>query len=281
MSGRIAHRGVLFAIVPVLLGTVSLSGCGGGGREYVEAETIVSAVDASLGTRGFRFEYSGSTEARQQVVEGHGSGTVDLRSGWSRSVGTTSGGFSPTDISNGRVSYTTTPELERELGRRWARHDFVESGRRTGIDPHVVPIGLDEARRRLEELRSVSGKVEKLGSEEVGGTRAVHYRARVDLRKVPSNIPAAKRAAYRRSMERVIANTGADGYAVDVWVDPRGLVRRLLIDKTSYEPEFGGTVRDRSTIVIFAYDRPVTVRPPRWDQVKDLPDRATSRFATP
>lgn len=74
-------------------------------------------------------------------------------------------------------------------------------------------------------LSGVSGDVRRVGTEKVGGTRTVHFRATIDVAKAA----AAGSGEERAGLEDFIKQAGLSAFPVDVWIADDGTVRRLEV----------------------------------------------------
>lgn len=111
----------------------------------------------------------------------------------------------------------------------------------TGAERFLPGSGGTNPDRLLKELIDSSTKVEKLGSEEIRGVTAVHYRAHLDNAKLGTD--------------------GSDGQVVvDAWIDDQGLPRRVRIP-------FGGETDSGFVIDLFDFGVPVDVEAPPSNEV--------------
>src|SRR6185437_10601499 len=72
----------------------------------------------------------------------------------------------------------------------------------------------------LTQLERTSSSVKTIGKARVGGVETTHYRAAIDAAKVPKGDP----------VERL---TGAKYQPLDVWVDGKGLLRKVVLVYTA------------------------------------------------
>ena len=68
-----------------------------------------------------------------------------------------------------------------------------------------------------------------MGTATVRGVKTTHYRAKVDLNKYPTLLPASQRAAATRSVNTLASALGSHTMPMDAWVDNSNLVRRIGI----------------------------------------------------
>jgi hypothetical protein len=260
--------------VCTLLASAALAVAGCGGDDGVGIEPIADAASASSHARGVRIELRGTVDASGQTAPIQADGVMDMRGGRGRMTVDVPGQGQLQEVLDGTVLYMRVPNGPKQLdGRHWARLDIAAAQRRAGID--LGPLqqnGRSDPREMLKQLERVSGKVQKVGSDDVRGTETTHYRARVDLRKVPEGVPEAQREVVRKSAERIVAITGMDGYPVDVWIDDHKLVRRLAMDMSMKIQ--GQDAHMQMTMDFFDYGAPVAFRLPPKDDVKDITEQA-------
>ena len=126
----------------------------------------------------------------------------------------------------------------------------------------------------LQFLRSVSGKIEEVGTDEVAGVEATHYRADIDLRRYPDTLPPEERAAARESADRLIEQLGSSTIPSEVWVDDDDLVRRMRTEFDMKVPTgSGGEVKMNMDFTVDLLEFGVEggdFSPPPADQVTDM-----------
>ena len=118
--------------------------------------------------------------------------------------------------------YYRFPDLPE--GKEWVHLDAASLGELTGVDPTAFG---EQSTNTLRALEQISDDVEHLGTEDVDGVAADHYRYTIDVERV---------------MADVLASGGLSGPAADaaemfdettemnVWVGPDGLIRRVSYD---------------------------------------------------
>ncbi|PVZ03906.1 hypothetical protein [Actinomycetospora cinnamomea] len=118
---------------------------------------------------------------------------------------------------------------------------------------------------QIDQLRGVT-EARVVGPEPVDGTPATHYAAVVDL----LTTPAAGDPARRPAVDRLIEEIGTRRLPVDVWVDDRGLLRRVAQTVTAPERPGRPATATTTTVTLTEHGLPVTVTPPPADQVTDV-----------
>ncbi|HEX8053786.1 MAG TPA: hypothetical protein VF517_12405, partial [Thermoleophilaceae bacterium] len=212
MPRRLTVIIALAAVAAVLGGFVLLTG----GKDTVPLSTVANAAEATNSAGGFKLSIDGSFEIPQvnRTLPMKGSGALDPKARRGRLVFDSAGALAPTGGASGRIEqvfegdviYMTMPAIAQQLGgkKAWLRVDIKEAGRALGVDPsQFSQLGGNDPRQMLDQIRSVSGEVEKLGAEKVRGVDTTHYRASVDLRRYPDRLPEAQREQARVAVERL------------------------------------------------------------------------------
>ena len=154
-------------------------------------------------------------------------------------------------VISGETIYMRMPaEIAARIpgGRPWWKLNLGSLGAAEGI-PGLGSMmsgtsSLSDPSQMVDYLRAVSaGSVEDLGHATVNGIATTHYRAEIDLARVPRAVPAASRKdaeAFVAALEKRFA-TGT--VPIDAWVDAAHRVRRVAMDYTVSPVAGGPTVR--------------------------------------
>ena len=97
-------------------------------------------------------------------------------------------------------------------------------------------LGSSDPSQTMEMLRGVSDDVEEIGTEDIRGTSATHYKATLDLNKAVADAPAKTRKEMRQQLKIL----GTKTLPVDVWVDAEGLLRRMEMTVDMSKADMGG-----------------------------------------
>jgi hypothetical protein len=234
---RIAAVLAVLVVVAVLALTVS----GGSDTQFVSGSAIAGAARATQKVPGAtvtmdaKFDIDGLAKPMGMRLEG----VMDTRGRSTRMAGSyvnvpqkvpgaSPGGTIPIEVvSLAPDVYMKSPLFGSALpdGKTWLHVDFAAQGKKLGIgDP--TQFGQSDPSETVSNLQATSDRVERVGKESVRGTPTTHYRAKIEMRKLPALVPAARRAAARQSIQKLIQLTGTDSYPIDVWVDQHQLVRR-------------------------------------------------------
>jgi hypothetical protein len=266
------------ALLLVLAAVPVLAGCG---SDDLRAEGVAKAAEATASKGGAKVALRQTVTAPGRgTISTRGAGVVDAQARKGHMTLTTSGG--PGLPANGRDAtqefifdgftiYVRSPQLASLLPGRaeWLKIDAAKLSEAAGLDLAVLAQSAQDPSQSMQVLEAVSGDVRKLGGEQVRGVDTTHYRATVDLRKYPSVVPEASRAAAEATVDKTIQLTGTRMIPVEVWIDGDNLVRRLE-QKLAAQ---GMPITQR--IELYDFGTNVDVEPPPARKVKDLTDIAS------
>lgn len=276
-------------ILPVVAVVAALAVGGvllfGGGKDTVPLSTVANAAEATNSAGGFKLTIDGSYDlpGGGNALPMKGSGALDPQRRRGRlafdSAGALGGGGKIEQIFEGDVIYMRTPAAAQQLGAKkpWLRVDVKQAGQALGIDPaRLGQLGGNDPRQMLDQIRSVSGDVEKLGSEKVRGVDTTKYRAEVDIRRYPDRLPPAQREQARVAVEKLVQQTGSGTYPMTLWIGDDKLVRRVQIEYDFDLPGQDEKAEFSMTMEFFDFGVPVDVSPPPAKDVQDLGELAAS-----
>ncbi|HUO71242.1 MAG TPA: hypothetical protein VMU39_10725 [Solirubrobacteraceae bacterium] len=267
---------------------LAIAGCGGSSGSVIDP--VAQAATTSTGSPGYRMNITLqlSVPGSSTVITATGTGSVDTRDRAGAMAFDMNFGNSPQivqalggstlhmeEILKGLVVYVKMPPaIASKLpgGKAWMKIDLSKASSAAGI-PGLSSLANNPASsdpsQFLQYLRAVSGGVSKVGSDSVGGVQATHYRASIDLDRVPDVLPAASRAAGKQATAALEKATNLHQLPVDVWIDDQHLVRQLKMAFTSAATG-GQSVRTAVALSIPQYGpQPVPQAPPAG-QVTDL-----------
>jgi hypothetical protein len=259
----------------------SLAACGSGGDDSIapgaiaEAATTTGSVKGAdvtlratmkspaLGDKALGFTGTGFQNMRSQA----GHYTMDM-SQLAQASGAS--GLDPSKLKMefiyvNRSMFMRSPLFEGKLphGKTWMGIDLRKALQAKGVDPSVMSQQSNPT-EYLRYLKATSGKVTKVGSESVRGTRTTHYKATVDLTKAPG-VDAA-------SAKRIVALSGTSKMPIEVWIDGQHLIRRMRI-KFDMKPQQGGAAGQKisldETVDRFNFGPKNPVKPPPAADVFD------------
>ena len=164
-------------------------------------------------------------------------------------------------VLDGQALYLKIPFL----GDDWYKADLEAEG----IASNPLAAVVEDPTKILSWLQATGNDVTKVGTEEVRGERADHYRTTLDLSKAAAMLDGAD----REQAEEALRLLGHNEFPVDLWVNGDQLPVKL-----TYEMSFANSsedmLRDASmkyAIEFFDWGQPVTVQVPSGN-VKDLED---------
>jgi hypothetical protein len=271
------------SLLSALATAATLAACGSGGDDSVgpgaiaEAATATGSVKGAAVTlnatmtadalRGRRLGFSGS--GYQDVRHGAGRYVLDMSNAAEAAGGS---GIDPAKLKieivyvHGHV-YTRSPLMEQKLpgGKSWLGVDVRRALESTGIDASQLTQQANPT-DYLRYLRATSGRVERVGEEQVRDVETTHYKATVDLRRTPK--------LDRRSAERLIRLGGSSTIPTEVWIDRNHLVRRMRIQMSMKLPANAGAaagqqMRIDETVELYNFGPKPRVLPPPADEVYD------------
>lgn len=129
----------------------------------------------------------------------------------------------------------------------------------------------------VELLRGVV-TCERVGSGDVDGIKAAHYRGRIDVKRALTDAPESIRANLRARLEHVSGQV-----SFDAWIDEVGRVRKLDVSAAGDLPTKGATVF-HLVVRLSAFGVPVGVEaPPPGETLgaTPLPPSTEPIFPTP
>jgi hypothetical protein len=167
------------------------------------------------------------------------------------------------DYSHGAVMYMHLPNqlMSRAHGRPWVRLDIGAMLTQAGVDiDSLMQNQLGDPTSALSMLRGADS-VTPLARERLRGVDTTHYRVVTSLDRA---IAAAKTTTARQTLTKLGTLTATRTFAVDVWVDEAGHVRR--VQQTIDAPT--GPVT--TAYEFYDFGTPVSVQLPPADQVSDF-----------
>ncbi len=177
------------------------------------------------------------------------------------------------ELLDGDVIYIKLPQAiagRLSGGRPWLAMNLAKAAAAQGI-PGLSSL-LDNPTQSnpaqlLQYLKATSGGVKKVGTATIDGRATTEYHATIDLSKVPGVVPAAQRSSVRQGIAAIEQMTKVTRIPVDVWIDSRHLVRRMMMQFTEHIPSTSGTLSLAMTLDIPSYGRQPTPAFPPASQV--------------
>jgi hypothetical protein len=176
-------------------------------------------------------------------------------------------------VFEGLVMYMRMPFLTRLIpgGKPWLKMDLETIGRQAGVDfAALSQMGQSDPTQYLNYLAGASDDVREVGKQTIGGVQTTQYHAELDLQNVLEQVPAEIRDKARASIEALEEALAEDAMPVDVWIDRRGLPRRMSLTYEMKAPESEDTFDIRYSAEISDYGTRVRIKPPPQSLVTDL-----------
>jgi hypothetical protein len=268
------RRAGALAVIAVL---ATACGSGSSGSSAAQGDKDVLSV----------IQAAASTTAEQRTQRFRGTMTMDLGAVTGSSTGTVSADLAGTmqnkplagrmTISGMQVAgqdigdvtalitpdamYMKMPMLADRVGKPWIEFKFSDLKAASGFDFSQFTSQAQQMQpsQYIAQL-AASGDVHAVGTETVNGVSTTHYAGSVSVEESLSHYSAS----MRRQLEPVMKQAGFTGSDIDVWLDGKGLVRRV---RSSAQ---GGKGTFSMSMDVLAYGVPVDVTPPPTSQVVDL-----------
>ena len=274
-------------------GAVAVSGCGAANTAENVIDPVAKAATVSNQAPGMRMVFSMQLNAAAlpEPITANGTGTFDT-------VGRTGSFNLAMDFGNipqvTQALGTSTLQLEEIIdglnvyvkvppalagsaafhGKQWAKIDLASEAQAAGI-PGLSSLTSNPASsdpsQFLRYLKATSGSVTTVGTDSVNGVRTTHYKAQIQLDRVPDVLPPASRSQARQTISALEQLANIHALPVNVWIDGQHLVRRISLT-------FNETVSGQSLSVAMRIDipeygpQPAPQLPPA-SQVTDLTSR--------
>jgi hypothetical protein len=267
---------LLLALALCLSALPVLTGCGA--EEVASdatAEDIARAAERTSGAGGASFVLKGTVSGPQGTLRLNGEGEEDKRGNATIDFDISDGkeDVQMRQVIAGTEIFMNSDLFEPDLpdGKEWIKIDARKAADELGI-ADVPQTGNTDPRDALRNLRAV-GDVEKVGTEDVRGVATTHYRATVELRRLPEQVKPSERADARRSVDRLIKLTGDDTQETEVWIDEEDYVRRTQVEFSMKAPG-GEQVKSDVALEYFDFGKRVVVEVPADSEAVDALDLA-------
>jgi hypothetical protein len=237
----------------VLTTLALIAGCGseseeGGGDELA---ALAEAARKSADTESYRFDATIDSDVGSETMKLDASGTSAADSSKGTMKGTMDFGDGAMEfeaiMSDGQM-YMASEDLGLPAGK-WLHTE----------DQPTQTLSPSEFVAFLRD----SGDVELVGTEEVQGEQAQHFRGPLDMKEL---IDKSGDSPFIQQMKQTPGVEDLD-VVVDIWVPANGLPSRLAVDMKM--PGQDGTMKMASEIL--EYDVPINADPPPDDDVVDSP----------
>jgi hypothetical protein len=129
--------------------------------------------------------------------------------------------------------------------------------------------GSSDPSQVLEYLRAASDSVLAEGRARIDGFSTTHYRALLDLNRIPDAVPAPYRAAAQQAMSAMAKSLQVSTLPVDVWIDHHHLIRRVVMNIAGTTPN-QQTMSVSMTVDVPHYGPQPRPSPPPDSEVQDV-----------
>jgi hypothetical protein len=246
-----AGRVVLGSVVAVsaAIGVAACGGSSSGGSTSGSSSSpgleLTRAADNSSAAQGYKMTMSMHESVDGQTVNIGAAGSASPAKKQADMVmtmgGASTGGLGTLHmrfvLANNAIYIKLPSQLSSRIpgGKPWVSASFSQIGKVAHIPGYGSLMSSSSSfsnpAQYLGFLRATSkGSVKNLGQATVNGVQTTHYRADVDLAKVPQAAPAKERA----TMRKLIATLDKDGsfkeLPINVWIDNQHLIRRLQLN---------------------------------------------------
>jgi hypothetical protein len=223
------------------------------------------AFDQSSKRSSFAMDMSSLAKLLGSLVAGFGgTGASDMPNfddadGWKIEV-----------VKDGDVDYVRFPAMDDKLpaGKTWIRG--------SGATVEAAGVGMKEfdsfttsdPRDVLEALRSVSGTVETVGTEELHGVETTHYRATVEAADLAKS-SLSKAGAADGILDGITSKAQVKDVPLDVWIDGDGLVRKVSLHVAATQAGSSDAGEASLAFELWDYGKDVAIDLPPASQVVD------------
>lgn len=122
------------------------------------------------------------------------------------------------------------PGFDVPGGKTWIALDLKRAAKAMGLDAEgLAPLLAFDPSAYLRVVAKAKD-LERVGTETIRGARTTHYRGRFAPADIVAALPASKRARARRALKQLEDVAGREATApapVDLWLDEKGVVRRM------------------------------------------------------
>jgi hypothetical protein len=259
--------------ISLIIAALALGGtvAGCGAANDFNPDVVAQAADKTASAGGAKMSMTMTADGQNL----RGNGFVDTKGKAARiTMALPQNAGSMTTVFVDRAIYMRfPPALQKGVpgGKAWVKLDLDRFGKKSGIDfAALQSTGSSDPSQSLEQLRG-AGDVKKVGTEKVRGTDTTHYSATVDLRKAVDRAPAAQRDAVRRTIDKLIKQSGQRTVPMDVWLDKAGRVRRMKFTQTPQGKRIDATME------LYDFGTREAIKAPPSSETADITDLAAKQ----
>ncbi len=260
-TGRRASFAALFVILAGLM--FASTGCSSTATPASAAETVRLASQKTDSADSVSFEMKVAVSGLGGGnLEMSANGVYDLEASQMQMAMDLFGQKTET-VLDGTTVYLKMPLL----GESWFKVDAEDAFEQAGGGLNGV-LGQQDPTKILNWLSAVGDDVSRVGSDQVRGEDADHYRATLNLRKATAELSGEQ----ADGIDEVLGLIGQDEFPIDVWVNKQGFPVRLTYEMSFAHSEVKAMQSAAVTYSLeyFDWGKPVTVTVPDRADVKEL-----------
>jgi hypothetical protein len=240
-SGRFLLCGLVSVGAAVAVAACGGSSSGSSGSQS-SSEMLARAADASSKAAGYKMSM-----VMHEAVEGknigiHAHGAVSTSGPSADMIMRTSvagaGAYNMRVLLDKGSIYMKLPSsLASQIpgGKPWLTINLNEAGKAAGVSDlgslESNSSSLTNPGQYLDFLRATSkGSVTTVGTATVNGIKTTHYRAKVDIDKLASAVPASDRKAMKQLVATLKQDSKGHEFAINAWIDGSNYIRRLSVN---------------------------------------------------
>ncbi|MGC9501934.1 hypothetical protein [Streptomyces sp. WG7] len=276
-------------VVSAIMGSVVLSGCGGGGESEAKGSNASPSTSGSDGapeqsTTEVRAAYDKTAEAESarmtiqmklsaagKTITSDGKGVIDLAEGDSVMTLTVQDKSIEQRVVD-QVLYQKSPDQKAPGGKPWIKIDLKKVAAQQGMSNQQIG---DPAQTAAYAKAITDKDVKKVGTEKIDEVNTTHYKVSVDVSELPGGDQMSKQLGPTLPMQ--------------VWLDDEGRLRQQQIDMTVKAPASakpGNSAPPKqlkmSTVMQFSdFGTEVDAEAPPAGQVADMTDKALQNSQQP
>ncbi|MFF7650750.1 hypothetical protein ACFZCY_12975 [Streptomyces sp. NPDC007983] len=150
-------------------------------------------------------------------------------------------------------------------GKSWIKYDYDAFAKQTGASGAFLKDQMQHNNpSRSVQLLMASGKVKKVGSESVKGSRATHYTGTVEVSELAKMQSTDVSQSDLDALQKQMEQSGMKTETIDLWIDSKN----LLVKKREQAKSKSGPYD--STVFYSDYGTKVTVEEPPASQTVDF-----------
>jgi hypothetical protein len=235
-----------------LVVVLALAACGG---TSLTSTPVAAAADKTLKQQTGHIAITGTETVEGQTVSMSGDGDFEVNPNLGSFVMDVSNGKQDsmiTEILDGTVIYMKSPVFAATLpaGKAWISVDYAKVAKKFGVN--LQQLGNTNPTGELQALMK-AGHVTAIGPETIDGVVTTHYRAVIDVSKLP---------------QKLVQSTNVKYSPVDVWSGKDDLVRRIGIKLTVNVSGQPGAMNMKMRVS--KYGEPVNIQVPSSDKAVDI-----------